>query len=162
MYILDCDKHSVGKKLFEWFQVPVVGAGVVHSFVWHCRFSVEFDPSIVQVIPVNVLLQVRSLVLTPSPHRTEQLDHWFHAAQLPTISTKIDILPYLAYKYTQKSNIVGFFLWKHRKNCECCHHHSFFKGHNVIVYIVVLNCQKCKKCLKCQVSGHKNCHQKSS
>ena len=23
--------------------------------------------------------------------------------------------------------------FKHRKNCECCHHHSLFKGHNVIV-----------------------------
>ena len=45
-------------------------------------------------------------------------------------------------------------LLKHRKNCECCHHHSFFKGHNVIVNIVVLNCQKCNQCLKCQVSGH--------
>ena len=45
---------------------------------------------------------------------------------------------------------------KHRKNCECCHHHSVFKGHNVIVHIVVLNCQKCNQCLKCQVSGHKN------
>ena len=99
MYILFY-KHSVGKKLFEWFQVPVVGLGVVHSFVWHCRFSVEFDPSIVQDIPVNIvgLLQVRSLVLTPSPHMTEQLDHWFHAAQLPTISTKIDILPYAIHQ----------------------------------------------------------------
>ena len=45
---------------------------------------------------------------------------------------------------------------KHRKNCECCHHHSVFKGHNVIVHIVVLNCQKCNQCLKCQVSGHNN------
>ena len=27
---------------------------------------------------------------------------------------------------------------KHRKNCECCHHHSVLKGHNVIVHIVVL------------------------
>ena len=45
---------------------------------------------------------------------------------------------------------------KHRKNCECCHHHSVFKSHNVIVHIVVLNCQKCNQCLKCQVSGHKN------
>ena len=48
-------------------------------------------------------------------------------------------------------------IWrKHRKNCECCHHHSVFKGHNVIVHSVVLNCQKCNQCLKCQVSGHKN------
>ena len=45
---------------------------------------------------------------------------------------------------------------KHRKNCECCHHHSLFKGHNVNVNIVVLNCQKCNQCLKCQVSGHKS------
>ena len=45
---------------------------------------------------------------------------------------------------------------KHRKNCECCHHHSFFKGHNVIVNIVVLNCQKNNQCLKSQVSGHKS------
>ena len=48
------------------------------------------------------------------------------------------------------------FQYKHRKNCECCHHHSLFKGHNVIVHIVVLNCQKCNQCLKCHVSGHKN------
>ena len=33
--------------------------------------------------------------------------------------------------------------------------HSLFKGHNVIVDIVVLNCQKCIQCHKCQVSGHK-------
>ena len=45
---------------------------------------------------------------------------------------------------------------KHRKNCECCHHHSLFKGHNVNVNIVVPNCQKCNQCLKCQVSGHKS------
>ena len=44
---------------------------------------------------------------------------------------------------------------KHRKNCECCHHHSLFRGHNVNVKIVVPNCQKCYQCLKCQVSGHK-------
>ena len=38
-------------------------------------------------------------------------------------------------------------LKKHRKNCECCHHHFLlFKGHNVIVHIVVLNCQKCNQC----------------
>ena len=41
---------------------------------------------------------------------------------------------------------------KHCKNCECCHHHSVFKGHNVIVHIVVLNCQKCNQCLKYQVT----------
>ena len=29
-----------------------------------------------------------------------------------------------------------------RKNCECCHHHSLFKGHDVNVDIVVLNYQK--------------------
>ena len=34
--------------------------------------------------------------------------------------------------------------------------HSLFKGHNVIVDIVVHNCQKCNQCLKCQVSGHKS------
>ena len=44
---------------------------------------------------------------------------------------------------------------KHRKNCECCHHHCLFKGHNVNVKSVVPNCQKCYQCLKCQVSGHK-------
>ena len=47
-------------------------------------------------------------------------------------------------------------LEKHRKNCECCPHHSLFKSHNVNVNIVVLNCQKCNQCLKCQVSGHKS------
>ena len=31
---------------------------------------------------------------------------------------------------------------KHCKNWECCPRHSLFKGHNVIVNIVVLNCQK--------------------
>ena len=42
------------------------------------------------------------------------------------------------------------------KNCVSCHHHCVFKGHNVSVHIVVLNCQKCNQCLKCQVSsGHK-------
>ena len=34
--------------------------------------------------------------------------------------------------------------------------HTLFKGHNVIVDIVVLNCQKCNQCQKCQVSGHKS------
>ena len=42
------------------------------------------------------------------------------------------------------------------RNCECCPRHSLFKGHNVNVNIVVLNCQKCNQCLKCQVSGHKS------
>ena len=32
-------------------------------------------------------------------------------------------------------------LKKHRKNCECCHHHSLFQGHNVNANIVVPNCQ---------------------
>ena len=45
---------------------------------------------------------------------------------------------------------------KHRKNCEWCPRHSLFKGYNVNVNIVVLNCQKCNQCLKCQVSGHKS------
>ena len=45
---------------------------------------------------------------------------------------------------------------KHCKNCECCPRHSLFKGRNVIVNIVVLNCQTCNQCLKCQVSGHKS------
>ena len=45
---------------------------------------------------------------------------------------------------------------KHRKTCECCPRHSLFKGHNVNVNIVVLNCQKCDQCLKCQVSSHKS------
>ena len=61
------------------------------------------------------------------------------------------------------ANVVNILIWqfstndrfKHRKNCECCHHHSLFKGLNVIVHIVVLNCQKCNQCLKCHVSGHK-------
>ena len=52
-------------------------------------------------------------------------------------------------------NQISEFWQKHRKNCECCHHHSLFKGHNVNVNIVVLNCQKWNQCLKCQVSGHK-------
>ena len=59
---------------------------------------------------------------------------------------------------------------KHCKNCKCCPRHSLFKGHKVIVDIVVLNCQQCNQCLKCQVSSHnkfqknviKNCHQKFS
>ena len=45
---------------------------------------------------------------------------------------------------------------KHHKNCKCCPRHSLFKGHNVKVNIVVLNCQKCIQRLKCQVSGHKS------
>ena len=36
-----------------------------------------------------------------------------------------------------------FTLHKHGKNCECCPRHSLFKGHKVIVNIVVLNCQQC-------------------
>ena len=32
----------------------------------------------------------------------------------------------------------------------------FIQGHNVIVNIVVLNCQKNNQCLKSQVSGHKS------
>ena len=45
---------------------------------------------------------------------------------------------------------------KHRKNCEC--RHPSLKSHNVIVNIIVLNCQKCNQCHKCQVSGHKSLH----
>ena len=47
------------------------------------------------------------------------------------------------------SNFLGVMIRKHRKNCECCHHHSLLKGHNVNVKIVVPNCQKCYQCLKC-------------
>ena len=32
-----------------------------------------------------------------------------------------------------------------------CPRHSLFKDHNVIVDIVVLDCQKCNQCLKSQV-----------
>ena len=45
---------------------------------------------------------------------------------------------------------------KNCKNCECCPHHSLFKGHNVMVYIVVFNCQEVYQFLKCQVSGQKS------
>ena len=38
-----------------------------------------------------------------------------------------------------------------------CHHHSLFKGHNVNVKIVVLNCQKCNQCLKSQVTSLWDC-----
>ena len=58
------------------------------------------------------------------------------------------------YMYIYIRNSCG--VYKHRKNCECCPRHSLFKGHNVIVNIVVLNCQKCNQCLKCQVSGRKS------
>ena len=58
------------------------------------------------------------------------------------------------YMYIYIRNSCG--VYKHRKNCECCPRHSLFKGHNVIVNIVVLNCQKCNQCLKCHVSVHKN------
>ena len=47
---------------------------------------------------------------------------------------------------------------KHCKNCKCCPRHPLYKGHNAILNIVVLNCQKCKQCLKCQVSGHRTPH----
>ena len=40
---------------------------------------------------------------------------------------------------------------KHRKNCECCPCQSLFKGHKVIVNIVVLNYQQCNQCLKCHM-----------
>ena len=43
---------------------------------------------------------------------------------------------------TRSSLVAGEIPMKHRKNCECCHHHSLIKGHNVNVDIVVLNCQK--------------------
>ena len=58
--------------------------------------------------------------------------------------------------FSQKLQFFSVIVKKRRKNCECCHHHSLFKGHNVIVHIVVLNCQKRNQCLKCHVSGHKN------
>ena len=52
--------------------------------------------------------------------------------------------PIPSVSQSRQSKIVVFvtFISKHRKNCECCHHHSLFKGHNVTVNIVVLNCQK--------------------
>ena len=63
--------------------------------------------------------------------------------------------PKLLVDFKNKQLSCAIFGFKHRKNCECCHHHSLFKGLNVIVHIVVLNCQKCNQCLKCHVSGHK-------
>ena len=59
-------------------------------------------------------------------------------------------LPYHLIKCQEDKEFI-----KQCKNCECCHNHSLFKGHNVNVNIVILNCQKCNQCLKCQVSGHK-------
>ena len=57
-------------------------------------------------------------------------------------------------KYVFRFDVRSKCQLKHRKNCECCPRHSLFKGHKVIVNIVVLNCQQCQ-CLKCQVLGHK-------
>ena len=56
-----------------------------------------------------------------------------------------------------KSNYIQFEKYSLRRSQESRmlspSRHSLFKGHNVIVNIVVLNCQKCNQCLKCQVSG---------
>ena len=56
-----------------------------------------------------------------------------------------------------KSNYIQFEKYSLRRSQESRmlspSRHSLFKGHNVIVNIVVLNWQKCNQCLKCQVSG---------
>ena len=42
------------------------------------------------------------------------------------------------------------------KNCECCHQHSLFKGHNVNVNIVVLNYEnEIRVLLSCQETAKK-------
>ena len=45
--------------------------------------------------------------------------------------------------FTKQKTVFSFWIYKH---------HSLFKGHNVNVNIVVLNCQKCNRCLKCHLS----------
>ena len=56
----------------------------------------------------------------------------------------IGIISQFSYVYVHYTHYQwvkhGLILPKHRKNCECCHHHSLFKGHNVNVKIVVPNC----------------------
>ena len=90
---------------------------------------------------------------------------WIHFAALfwTLLHSGADVFHISNFKWIEYLNKVlivydknSTWIAKHRKNCECCHHQSVFKGHNVIVHIVVLNCQKCNQCLKCQVSGHKN------
>ena len=75
------------------------------------------------------------------------------------LKTKWSFPPSLKGSKCPKHATLPTFSWKkkHRKNCECCHHHSLFNSiHNVNVNIIVLNCQKWNQCLKCQVSGHKS------
>ena len=79
---------------------------------------------------------------TVSHYKTQLVSHW--------------VLHWNSVTLQDTTGVTLSVTLKHRKNCECCHHHSLFKGHNVIVHIVVLNCQKCNQCLKCHVSGHKN------
>ena len=55
---------------------------------------------------------------------------------------KVDYLPLSLVLDIFNLVNISISILKHRKNCECCHHHSLFKGHNVNVNIVVLNCQK--------------------
>ena len=57
-------------------------------------------------------------------------------------------LPYTNQSKKPDNQLLGEPIIKHRKNCVCCPCHSLFKGHKVIVNIVVLNRQQCNQCLK--------------
>ena len=104
-----------------------------------------------------------SCIISPSIlHNGQRSCHWQCQADWPTIFISFVFTLWLALCWSHGTTIgwsilkKGKLHKKHRKNCECCHHHSLFKGHNVNVNIVVLNCQKWNQCLKCQVSGHKS------
>ena len=96
---------------------------------------------------------------------TESCRIWFFALALnisSTSSLNVELkVARFALNFSSTWNCPNLHLkcviWKskHRKNCECCPRHPLIKGHNVIVNIVVLNCQKNNQCLKSQVSGHK-------
>ena len=73
---------------------------------------------------------------------------------LTNIFGHLSVSNFLLWIYLDIPSFLSVLKCKHRKNCKCCHHHSVFKGHNVIIHIVVLNCQKCDQCfsVKSQVT----------
>ena len=134
-------------RLWRWYQSKQILLWGLCKHKWYCQSVLYLQ------IGHNTVFQTK-LFLSKS-----LFVGWYHFKMTKRFSgggeIHFSIQTWIAHLNLSSFAVSNFSL-KHRKNCECCHHHSLFKGHNVTVNIVVLNCQKWNQCLKCQSSGHQS------
>ena len=96
--------------------------------------------------------QLRTTILTFTLWLLNKEWWWQHSQFLRCFIIFAPLFLKLKFQFCQKIGTIVKNIARIANAVPC---HSLFKGDNVNVNIVVLNCQKCNQCLKCQVSGHK-------